>query len=583
MELPVIQQNPAALEPRFLSSASKVRLEEGFYSEEHDGLDPFRWMSATGALGVEPSPDERFLELWVASEFGDLSQQLVIREGERDETLELPHQWTLLSVVVSPGTDRITFESNKIFPRAYYPGDARELALRVKGAYAHADASRHRSIRRQWDNKVLNTREMLEGKLVLESTPPQLGIDLHGQCNVKPPCVYCEWDDSKEKEGDNVDVPFTLETLEEYGEFFDNTSDLQNCSVGEPFMMRQLDELLDVFGNEGKFLEMSTNGQILTERNIAKLVGRNIHLYISLDAATPETYRRLRNDTFERIVANVRRLTAAKDSRRQKLPKVSLVFMPMRANLHELEAFVKLCRHVKADRLVLRPLNTTLGNDLVWDRSEYHFDYDREILPFPELVRVSGRAAALCQQHGVALVDQLDFGGELESLFVEEFRDGQNEASAEASEPAPPAATAEPPTPPPPVAPAPAPALPPPSLGLEKRPICIEPWTSLFILRRGVLPCSYGYEHIAAMNGYREAWNSKLLQDVRASLREGELHPYCISSRSCPILRKWESANRLSFRHRARLWLWHRWMGLDALMGGVPRGILRAMKSRLPG
>ena len=64
----------------------------------------------------------------------------------------------------------------------------------------------------------------------------------------------------------------------------------------------------------------------------------------------------------------------AKDRHQKKLPKVFLVFMPMRANLHELEAFVKLCRDVKADRLVLRPLNATLGNQLVWDRAGYHFD-----------------------------------------------------------------------------------------------------------------------------------------------------------------------------------------------------------------
>ena len=45
-------------------------------------------------------------------------------------------------------------------------------------------------------------------------------------------------------------------------------------------MMRNFDELLDVFGNTGKVLEMTTNGQILTERNIQKLLDRQIDLYI---------------------------------------------------------------------------------------------------------------------------------------------------------------------------------------------------------------------------------------------------------------------------------------------------------------
>ena len=113
--------------------------------------------------------------------------------------------------------------------------------------------------------------------------------------------------------------------------------------------MKQIDELLDTFGNTGKVLEMTTNGQILTERNIQKLVGRPIDLYISLDAATPLTYSRLRNDTFEKILGNLRRLIAAKGGR-GGFPHVHLVFMPMRCNVHELDAFVQLCAELGVDR-----------------------------------------------------------------------------------------------------------------------------------------------------------------------------------------------------------------------------------------
>ena len=101
-----------------------------------------------------------------------------------------------------------------------------------------------------------------------------LGIDLHGACNVKPPCVYCEWDFTKALEGEQVDTPFTLETLKDFGPFFDNAESLVNCSIGEPFMMKPIDDLFDAFDRGGKVLEMTTNGQILTDRNIQKLIGR---------------------------------------------------------------------------------------------------------------------------------------------------------------------------------------------------------------------------------------------------------------------------------------------------------------------
>ena len=98
---------------------------------------------------------------------------------------------------------------------------------------------------------------------------------------------------------------------------------------------------------------------------------------------------------------------------RGRLPFVYLVFMPMRANVHELDAFVELCAELRADRLVLRPLNASEGIDLVWDREGYHFDYQREMLPFDELVRVSGRVAELCRRLDVPLSDQMDFGGSM--------------------------------------------------------------------------------------------------------------------------------------------------------------------------
>jgi hypothetical protein len=77
-----------------------------------------------------------------------------------------------------------------------------------------------------------------------------------------------------------------------------------------------------------------------------------------------------------------------------------------------------------------------------------------------------------------------------------------------------------------------------PSLGGESIPLCTEPWQSLYILRRGVMPCCHGKRPIAKMDEYREAWNSTLLQEIRRDLVAGTLHAYCLESTSCPIVRK---------------------------------------------
>jgi sulfatase maturation enzyme AslB (radical SAM superfamily) len=567
--LPIVPGWSLPREAGSIESSARVTFGEGFFEEELEEREPFRWMSIRGRIGFAPSAGDRFLEIGVFSEFGDLSQELEVRSGPHLETLPLTDGWCAISVPVGSGTDQVVLSVNKSFPRGHHPSDGRDLAVRVRRPALHSDAARHDSIRSQWSNAVLNTREMLQGKVVLESTPSTLGIDLHGACNVKPPCVYCEWDASKEQEGDEVDRPFTSETLGEYGLFFDHAAHLVNCSIGEPFLMKDLDEILDIFGRRGKTLEMSTNGQILTDRNIEKLLGRDVHLYISLDAATPETYARLRNRTFDRILANIRRLVAAKGGR-GRLPKVFLVFMPMRANVHELEAFVALSADLGVDHMVLRPLNDTPGNGMVWERNGYRFDYESELLPFDELVRVSGRAGELCRRMGVELHDQLDFGGSLESAFEEDFAAGRLDVSPGG---APEGARAEPAPPPEPL------PVDEPPLGFEKWPVCTEPWKRLYILRRGVRPCCYGGAPIADMDGFQDVWNAPILQGIRAKLLRGSFHPYCLKSPACPIVRKSEHGRKLTVLERGRVFAWRSWQALNERTRGAPRWVWRRLRA----
>ena len=76
------------------------------------------------------------------------------------------------------------------------------------------------------------------------------------------------------------------------------------------------------------------------------------------------------------------------------------------------------------------------------------------------------------------------------------------------------------------------------TLGEGGLPACLEPWKSLYVLRRGVMPCCYGDRPLAAMGEYRETWNAPILQDIRRHIARGEFHAYCLGSQSCPIVRK---------------------------------------------
>ena len=312
------------------------------------------------------------------------------------------------------------------------------------------------------------------------------------------------------------------------GPFFDNSVSLVNCSIGEPFMMKNFDDLL--------------------------------------------------------ILHNLRRLIAAKGGR-GGLPRVHLVFMPMRVNVHELEAFVRICADLEVDRLVLRPLNYSPSVSLDWDRAGYRFEYQKELLPFEELVRVSGRAAEICRRLGVHLADQMDFGGSMGAQFDRWFEEGRREvarafdaantveASAPSGASSAEATAAEPSVsePAPVVEPAgPAPAEPLPSLGSERKPICTEPWKSLYILRRGVFPCCYGGAPLAKMDGYRDAWNSPEVQAIRAELAAGRFHDYCLSSPAYPIVGKAHESAGLTTAQSVKMETRRAWARVDRAGRGWP-------------
>jgi sulfatase maturation enzyme AslB (radical SAM superfamily) len=327
--------------------------------------------------------------------------------------LGLARYWNYYTFEVPASRDddvALTFRLNKALPSSYHPDDSRiDLGARVGAFEFHDDELRRQRTEALHENAVLNRAELEAGSTVLASFPLNLGIDLYGKCNIKPPCVYCWWDQCKSLEGEDVNAIVDDRTLLEYGPFFDAAQSLINCSFGEPLLHPRLAEIARLLGTRDKVAEIATNGQAFTPATVGALAGQPILLYISLDAASPEVYGRLRNDRWHEVVAG---LTFLREARRRAngLPKVRMVFMPMRANLGDLEAYFRLCRMVEAEALVLRPLNYAENTSIRAERGGYQFDYERELLNREEIEAVCRRAEEYAERYGLWLISQFDFG-----------------------------------------------------------------------------------------------------------------------------------------------------------------------------
>jgi len=392
----------------------------GWNGEERDELLTFRWMEAESSLCVSAATIAafRYMRLPVFSEYVDNSQVLSISaDGRRLAEWPLIHKWNVYSLDLgaagagrSGSSVELRLSLNKLLPLKYHPDDPRRLGARIAAPEFHNDAEVHAGFLFFHRNALRNREEMVAGKTVLESYPLNLGIDLYGKCNINPPCVYCLWDRMKVLEGEYTDAVVDRAALEGYGPFFQSARTLVNCSFGEPLLHPGLEEILEQVARHGKVLELSTNGQAFTDRTIRALAGKPVYLYISLDAATAETYAKVRNDRWAPIVPNLLKLNEARKQAGNRLPKLFMVFMPMKVNRGDLEAYFRLCRDIEADFLVLRPLLHLWKPKIEVDRGGYHFDYANEMLSREEAEAIIARSAALSKTYGIPVANQYNFG-----------------------------------------------------------------------------------------------------------------------------------------------------------------------------
>jgi MoaA/NifB/PqqE/SkfB family radical SAM enzyme len=128
--------------------------------------------------------------------------------------------------------------------------------------------------------------------------------------------------------------------------------------VGEPMMVRALPRMIRYLKARGVYVLFNTNGTLLTQRAGRELIEAGLdELRVSLDAATPESFVRVRGrDFFSRILRNIRAFTALQAERRSATPRVSLWLTGLKETVAELPAFIRLARDLGVLEVYLQRL-----------------------------------------------------------------------------------------------------------------------------------------------------------------------------------------------------------------------------------
>jgi MoaA/NifB/PqqE/SkfB family radical SAM enzyme len=135
--------------------------------------------------------------------------------------------------------------------------------------------------------------------------------------------------------------------------------------IGEPLLNRELPAMIRHLKDRGVAVLFNSNGILLNKKRQEELIDSNLdELRISLDAASPEGYKAIRNsDKFDLIVNNLQAFVNRLESKKLSKPRVSLWFLGSKKNITELPELINLAAKIGIGAVYLQRLVYFLDNE----------------------------------------------------------------------------------------------------------------------------------------------------------------------------------------------------------------------------
>ncbi len=133
--------------------------------------------------------------------------------------------------------------------------------------------------------------------------------------------------------------------------------------LGEPMMHPRFFDMVAYAAQKGITVSTNSNLTLLNDRRAERCVTSGLDcIHISLDGATAATYERIRvRAHFERVLANLERLHHARQRLASSLPRLRMVMVIMRQNLHELPDLVRLAHRFSMQSIFVQHLCHDFG------------------------------------------------------------------------------------------------------------------------------------------------------------------------------------------------------------------------------
>jgi radical SAM protein with 4Fe4S-binding SPASM domain len=191
--------------------------------------------------------------------------------------------------------------------------------------------------------------------------PTYVQIEPVGQCNLR--CQMCSIQFRKDGPPYGPLAFMKYETYTSIIDQFTNLRELHLQGLGEPMMHPRFFDMVEYAAKKGIKVSTNSNLTLLNERRAERCVTSGLrYLHISMDGADPETYESIRvRAHFERVVANLERILAARIRLESEYPRLHMVMVIMRRNLHELPDLVRFAHRWSMEKIFVQHLCHDFG------------------------------------------------------------------------------------------------------------------------------------------------------------------------------------------------------------------------------
>jgi radical SAM protein with 4Fe4S-binding SPASM domain len=184
--------------------------------------------------------------------------------------------------------------------------------------------------------------------------PVSYSIEPTNHCNLK--CPECP------SGLGTLTRPLGLLKFDDFAKLIDQIKDtgfyVQLFFQGEPYINKQLPEMIRYAQKRNVYISVSTNGHFITEKNVDYILeNAPDKLIFSMDGLDEESYQQYRiGGTFAQADAGLKALTRRKRELKKRLPYVELQFIVMKQNEHQLEDAAKYSKGSGVDKVVFKTM-----------------------------------------------------------------------------------------------------------------------------------------------------------------------------------------------------------------------------------